>query len=95
MIPTDTNESLAAERYPLTTDELVDRYGDQTLELQNGSESLADVLSRTGDETYHSPEDVRLALYNGVSHRAVGRRFYSDRDPTPPGSPVGPEQLSF
>lgn len=95
MLPTDTNESIDAERYPLTTEQLVERYGDRTLELQNGSESLGEVLSRAGDDTFDSPHEVRLAVYNGVSHRAVGRRFYSDRDPTPPGSLVGPDQLSF
>lgn len=95
MIPSDTNRSIDDEQYPLTTAEFVERYGDRTFTLQNGSESVADIVGRQADEVYTSPDEVRMALYNGVSHEAVGRRFYSDRDPTPPGSPVGPEQLSF
>lgn len=95
MIPTATDAGIDDEQYPLTTDEFLDRFGDVELELQNGTERIADALGRMDDETYESALDARFAVYAAVSHRAIGRRFYSDRDPTPPDAPHGPEQVSF
>ncbi|WP_248515591.1 DUF5789 family protein [Salinarchaeum laminariae] len=95
MIPTATDANMDDEQYPLTTSEFLERYGDVELEIQNGTECIADALETLDEEVYESAEDARYAVYSGVSHRAVGRRFYSDRDPTPPGSPIGPDQVSF
>lgn len=95
MIPNATEAGIDQEQFPLSTSELIDRYGEVELNIQDGSESIADALAHVEDDTYESPTDVRHALYSGVSYRAVGRRFYSDRDPTPPGARQGHEQLSF
>jgi len=95
MIPTATDAGIDDEQYPLTTGEFLERYGDVELELQNGTEQIGDALGRMDDEVFDSALEARFAVYAGVSHRAVGRRFYSDRDPTPPGAPHGPEQISF
>ncbi|AGN00196.1 hypothetical protein L593_01215 [Salinarchaeum sp. Harcht-Bsk1] len=95
MIPTATDAGIDDEQYPLTTQEFLERFGDVELELANGTERIGDALDRMDDETYESALDARFAVYAAVSHRAVGRRFYSDRDPTPPGSPHGPDQVSF
>lgn len=95
MIPTGTDAAMDDEQYPMTTDEFLERYGDVELEIQNGSERIADALGRLDDEVYDSAEEARFAVYSAVSHRAVGRRFYSDRDPTPPGARIGPDQVSF
>jgi hypothetical protein len=81
--------------YPLTTEQFIARHGDEELELANGTETLAEVLGRTDGETYESEEDARFAVYNALSSKAIGRKGYSDRDPTPPGSPHGPDQVSF
>ncbi|WP_135821768.1 DUF5789 family protein [Halostella litorea] len=81
--------------YPLTTEQFVARHGDEELELPNGSETLGEVLGRTSGETYEAAEDARFAVYNALSSKAIGRKGYSDRDPTPPGSPHGPDQVSF
>lgn len=94
MIPNAAYEGMDEEQFPLTTSELIDRYGEIELDVE-GSESIADALAHVDDDTYESPDDVAHALHSGVSHEAVGRRFYSDRDPTPPGSPNGHDQLSF
>jgi len=40
------------------------------------------VLERFGDQTFDNADDVFTTLRAGVCHRGVGRRFYSDRDPT-------------
>ncbi|WP_238478650.1 DUF5789 family protein [Natranaeroarchaeum sulfidigenes] len=89
----NTTELLTDAEFPMTSDELLDRYGDEEIDLSN--ETLREVLERTGSETYENREDAEFAIYSGVSDRAIGRKGYSDRDPTPLGSPYGPDQYSF
>lgn len=95
MIPRTTGDELDTETFPMTTEEVLERYGDARFDLDDCSERIADALDRTDDEVYHSPDEVRLAVYNGVSSDAIGRPNYSDRDPTPLGAMYGPDQLSF
>lgn len=80
--------------YPATTEELIAAYGDVELDLANGTETLGDALGRLGNETFDSAEEVRLATYSAVGADAVGRKHYSDRDPTAPGED-GHDHLSF
>jgi hypothetical protein len=89
-----TQEAIDATDFPLTSEEFISEHGDHTLELANGTETVAEVLGRMGPETYDSAEDVTAALYTGVSHDAIGRRFYSDRDAYTLGE-EGPTQKSF
>lgn len=58
----DLDEALKSHDYPVTTDELVEEYGDYELETQSGKRSLADVLSAPDDEVYDSAEDVRRRI---------------------------------
>jgi hypothetical protein len=81
-------------RYPATTTELIAAYGDSEIQLQNGTETIGDILGRLGEETFDDPAAVRDALMGGVSHKAIGRRFYSDRDQYTPGE-HGPDPVSF
>ena len=90
-----TGDDIASQTYPLTTDELVDAIGDGQLELADGTEPVADVLARFGDQTFHTPEEVEHTLQAGVCERAIGRKGYSDRDPTTPGSVYGHDCVSF
>lgn len=90
-----THEMLSETEYPITTDELIERYGDRRIDLDDGAETIREILARIDAETYERPEDAKYAIYSAVSERAIGRKGYSDRDPTPPGSPHGPEQVSF
>jgi hypothetical protein len=77
----DATETLIqAQTYPTTSDEVAASHGDHELRLADGTERLGDVLARLGEETYETPADLRNALRCGVSHEAVGRRYYSDRD---------------
>ncbi|WP_435177167.1 DUF5789 family protein [Halorussus sp. AFM4] len=80
--------------YPATTDQLADSYGDYELEHPNGSETLGEVLGRVESETFSSPNEAEEMLYSAVSSEAIGRKGYSDRDPTTLGT-VGPGQVSF
>lgn len=95
MLLNGTGEVIDDHEYPATTEELIADYGDRTLELPNGSETVEEVLARLASETFENPEEARFAVYSAVSNKAVGRVGYSDRDPTPPGSPYSPESVSF
>jgi hypothetical protein len=89
-----TGDRLDAMDYPATTEEIIERCGDCELELQRGTEELGEVLSRLGDERFDTPSEVRLSVRSAVGHKAIGRRFYSDRDPTALGE-SGPTPLSL
>ncbi|MFB6096508.1 MAG: DUF2795 domain-containing protein [Haloferacaceae archaeon] len=90
-----TGEAIDAHEYPTTSEELIERYGDHQIEIHDETETLGEVLGRLGaDTTYADADDVREALFSAVSASAVGRRFYSDRDPGTPGD-RNSEQVSF
>ena len=87
-------ELLRQHDYPATTNQLTDSYGDYELELANGTETLGEVLGRVGAETFATSGEAEEMLYSAVSSKAIGRKGYSDRDPTTLGT-VGPDQVSF
>lgn len=95
MLLNGTGEVIDDYEYPATTEELIAEHGERTLELPNGTETVEEVLERLESETFESSEDARFAVYSAVSNKAVGRVGYSDRDPTPPGSPYSPDAVSF
>ncbi|ELY98065.1 DUF5789 family protein [Natrialba asiatica] len=95
MLSNGTAEVIDDHEYPATTEELIEDCGDRVLELPNGSETVSDVLARLESETFESADDAHLAVYSAVSNKAVGRVGYSDRDPTPVGSPYSPDAVSF
>lgn len=88
------DDRLERQEYPATTADIIAAHGNARVELAEGSERLGDVLSRLGNETFRTSDEVFTTIRTGVCHRAVGRRFYSDRDPDTVGE-NGPEQLSF
>ena len=90
----DLDERMGAHEYPTTTEEGIAEYGGLELELPNGDERLGDVLDRLDSETFDTAEELRLAAYGAVSSNAIGRKGYSDRDPTHIGE-EGHEQVSF
>lgn len=87
-------EAVRAHEYPATSAEIIDAFGEERIELANGSETVGDVLGRMGAEVYDDPRDVHDAVLCGLGHEAVGRRYYSDRDAPTPGE-TGPTQVSF
>lgn len=91
----NATESLLTDvDYPVTNETMIEQHGNRSLELADGTESLETVLLRLGPETYENADELRAALFTGVSQDAIGRRFYSDRDQHAPGE-YGPDQLSF
>ena len=64
----DLDEVLETQGYPITTDELVEAYGDYEIDTQGGTESLEEVLTPTDNQTYDSADDVRSRIL-GLIHR--------------------------
>ena len=91
---TDATERFEAHSYPATAQEIVEEHGDTVLDLPNGSETVEEALEPLGSTTFEDAESARLALYSSVSSKAIGRKFYSDRDPTAVAE-NGPDQVSF
>lgn len=87
-------EPFDTHAFPATSADLIDAYGEQVIELPNGPERLGEVLERVGPAVYVSADDARLAALSAVSNKAIGRKGYSDRDPTAMGV-EGREQVSF
>jgi len=88
------DETVGVHNFPATTEEVIEEYGDLEIELPNGDEQLEDVLGRLGSETFESPDEVKQAALCGVSNNAIGRKGYSDRDPSCIGED-GHDQISF
>ena len=88
------DEMFTTQSYPATTADMIESHGHLTLELPNGTETVADVLGRLTEETYETEEQARLAAYSAVSQKGIGRKGYSDRDPRCMGE-AGPDQVSF
>ena len=72
-------DDLENEDYPISADELLERYGDREIGMSGGSESFREVLVTGGDEEFESADEVRQTVLNRVSSEAVGREGYSDR----------------
>ena len=77
------SEIFDEDRFPATTEELIEEFGDVEIDYPHGGERLEHVLEASGSETYESPDDAQLAVLNGVSREAVGRPRYSDRGDSP------------
>ena len=90
----DIAAELETHEYPLTSEELAARHADETLDLPNGTEQMGAVFEVFTEETYANAEEARAALYCGIGSNAIGRKGYSDRDPTPLGADDH-EPLSF
>ncbi len=88
-------EELEDESYPLSRDELLDRYGDHELELADKSTALRDVLGPENEQEYEDAEGVRQAIFSMVGDDAIGREGYSDRGGNPPEVDDGGEDESF
>lgn len=71
--------------YPTTTAELLEAHGDREVALPNGAATLAEVLSVLPEERFESAEEARLSVYSALGEDAIGRKGYSDRDPTSMG----------
>lgn len=95
MKPTSAIEDcLEDHAFPSTTGELIEAHGDAELEHPNGVVTLGEALECLPDEDLATPEEARLAAYSALGDEAIGRKAYSDRDPTAIGE-RGHEPLSL
>lgn len=85
----DLTEDLEAEEYPLSREELLEKYGDRELEHASGSTTLRDVLTGEGQDTYEGQDEVHQVILNMVGTEAVGRDRYSDRGGATPNQNEG------
>jgi len=74
--------------YPLTADELSAALEGHTLVHPTGEEPASAVVERCGSASMTSADDAWLSVMGSVDEGAVGRKFYTDRDP-----PVGPREF--
>ena len=72
-------DDLENEDYPISADELLERYGDREIGMSDGSESFREVLVTGGDEEFESADEVKQTVLNRVGGEAVGRQGYTDR----------------
>lgn len=76
------DEELENESYPISNEELREQYGDREIELQDGSQSLGEVLEPLGETTFDSADAVVQAVIGTVGDEAIGRKNESDRGGT-------------
>lgn len=88
-------QQLETHEYPATNDELVARYGDSVLTLQNGEQTLRGVFEPMATESFDSAKDARQAIFNCVNEQAIGRKGYSDRTPPALGEETDHQNESF
>lgn len=67
------------EEYPIRNEDLLEAHGGRELELQNGTQSLRDVLEPLGETTFDSSGAVMDAVVGMVGDAAIGRKYQSDR----------------
>lgn len=72
-------DDLEDAQYPLEKTELLDAFGDRTVGLQDGEETLQGILGPLGDVTFDSAEEVRQEVIGMVGDQAIGRKNYTDR----------------
>lgn len=91
----ELDEQLEAVEYPITAEELIERHGDQTLEMSGGSQTLGEILEPVGDQEFVSTEEAHQTIVSFVDREAVGRPRYSDRDPPGMGEEAESDEESF
>lgn len=89
----DLQDDLEAEEYPISAADILERYGDRTVEHAGGSATLGELLDGSSEETYESAAEVHQAVLNMVGEGAEGRKDYTDREPNARGEDF--EQQSF
>ncbi len=80
----DVQDDLKNEDYPISHDDLIDEYGDQTVEMSGETTTLGELIGPLGEDEYADYGEVESAIMNMVGDEAIGRKNYSDR--TPPAS---------
>lgn len=75
----DLNDDLSQEDYPLSKDELLEKYGDRELEHASGTTTVEEVIGEMGRDEFDGEDEIHQAILNMVGKGAEGRPQYSDR----------------
>ncbi|WP_339104999.1 hypothetical protein [Haloterrigena salinisoli] len=81
----DLGDELKSADYPLSEDELFDRYGDEEIEMEGNTTTLEELIGPLNQEEYQDYGDIETAIMNMVGDDAIGRKNYSDRTPPAAG----------
>jgi len=74
--------ALSAQEFPCSGRELIDACGDREVEHQRGVTRFGDLFEPLAEQQFDSPGAVHQAVLSVIGEEAVGRKGYSDRDPT-------------
>lgn len=74
--------------YPLSAAEVAATLDGQTIDYPSGEESIADIVHRCGTDSWQSADDAWLSMLAALDEAAIGRKYYTDRDP-----PCGPNDF--
>ncbi|ADB59338.1 conserved hypothetical protein [Haloterrigena turkmenica DSM 5511] len=80
----ELGDDLESADYPMSEDELMERYGDEEIEMEGNTTTLEELIGPLNQEEYQDYGDIETAIMNMVGDEAIGRKNYSDR--TPPAS---------
>ncbi|MFB6200515.1 MAG: DUF2795 domain-containing protein [Halorhabdus sp.] len=82
----DVEELFDGVSYPTDCEAVIETCGDRTVEEKAGEETVADVITRCGGGELRTPREARETLLASLGEGAIGRKYYSDRDPPVPGT---------
>jgi len=70
--------------YPADCADVVETCGDRVITFQVGEETVAEAFGRCDAGQLRNRREARQTLLSSVSEGAIGRKYYSDRDPPIP-----------
>lgn len=74
----ELEESIAELAYPVSRTAVVERCGDVTLELADGTENLGDVVAGSNQDTFGSVDELGSEVRNLLPRHAVGEPYQSE-----------------
>lgn len=89
----ELDDSVDEEEFPMSTDDLLEAYGEVELGLPDGTKTVEEVLGSSDVESqeFESIQEIREAVLGMVDNDALEREGYSDRG----GQAPDEEQESF
>ena len=75
----ELENDLEDEEYPISKDELLEKYGDRELEHSSGETTVEEVIRPLGRDEFEGQDEVHQSILNMVGDDAEGRQNYSDR----------------
>ena len=73
------SDELEAEQFPIEKSEVVEKYGDHRIGLEEDGEKVREILAPLGETTFESESELLQTIIGNVSKDSVGRERYSDR----------------